>query len=682
MHTTSGQSKATNAPSHEEAAHSFTRAVSSKDPLSYLLPGQGLLSRQEGLLQRKCACGGTPGVDGECAECRKTRLQRGPSSGETPETARPIGREALSSPAQPSEGGVSGVPNPRFGHDFSRIAVFAEGPTRFQATELANIPEDTCEQEAERTADQVVRGPRVQPRHAAKKESGEHLQAERIQARDAGGLSAPSIVDEVIRSPGQPLDPPTRAFMEPRFGHDFSQVRIHTDAKAAESARAVNALAYTVGRDVVFGAGKYAPQSHEGRRLMAHELTHVVQQSPFLSRQPAAEGQQSSAPTSNTSASQRVGNLASLLESYANQADTQIASSEASADAIVPIRRDLADFRTGIERLRQVAEGGDESLCAAVLSGFTPNRLREASQYVIPAPGQQPVAIAEMVPTSLATKSLSIDQSNSAAEVEADYVAEAVTSHRQVVVSPGIQYLSVQRFLDAQAAQQLEQNLPAITLATGAALETATVTAGAIAAGGGPPGWVIGLAILAVVAIVAVGGYLYYRSQNAQPQPAPQPAPQPQTQAETETQTQTQTRADVDFDEDEQRDCRATAIAQRGGNTCHDQFATSVSGVTREWSVQTPEGMYSTYDALGRDRMLYEVKTGYRFLLNTSPTTYALRERTIHDFIDQSQNQLAVAMRCDYPLVWVFNDSDVADFVDGFIQPRVTFVTFKCDEDR
>jgi hypothetical protein len=117
-------------------------------------------------------------------------------------------------------------------------------------------------------------------------------------------------------------------------------------------------------------------------------------------------------------------------------------------------------------------------------------------------------------------------------------------------------------------------------------------------------------------------------------------------------------------------------------NTCHDQFATSVSGVTREWSVQTPEGMYSTYDALGRDRMLYEIKTGYRFLLNTSPTTYALRERTIHDFIDQSQNQLAVAMRCGYPLVWVFNDSDVADFVDGFIQPRVTFVTFKCDEDR
>ncbi len=88
----------------------------------------------------------------------------------------------------------------------------------------------------------------------------------------------PPIVHDVLRSPGQPLDAATRAFMEPRFGHDFSRVRVHTDAKAAEAARAVNALAYTVGRDVVFGAGQYRPGTGEGRRLVAHELTHVVQQ--------------------------------------------------------------------------------------------------------------------------------------------------------------------------------------------------------------------------------------------------------------------------------------------------------------------------------------------------------------------------------------------------------------------
>jgi hypothetical protein len=85
-------------------------------------------------------------------------------------------------------------------------------------------------------------------------------------------------VHEIIRSPGRPLNPATRAFMESCFGHDFSQVRVHSDARAAELARTVNARAFTVGRDVVFGAGQYAPGTNKGRKLLAHELTHVVRQ--------------------------------------------------------------------------------------------------------------------------------------------------------------------------------------------------------------------------------------------------------------------------------------------------------------------------------------------------------------------------------------------------------------------
>jgi hypothetical protein len=95
------------------------------------------------------------------------------------------------------------------------------------------------------------------------------------QGRGAGRLG---LVHDVLRSPGQPLDTPTRAYMEPRLGYDFSRVRVHTDTRAAESAQAVNALAYTVGRDVVFGAGQYAPGTPAGRQLLAHELAHVVQQ--------------------------------------------------------------------------------------------------------------------------------------------------------------------------------------------------------------------------------------------------------------------------------------------------------------------------------------------------------------------------------------------------------------------
>jgi|WetSurMetagenome_2_1015567.scaffolds.fasta_scaffold40926_3 peptidoglycan hydrolase-like protein with peptidoglycan-binding domain len=93
-----------------------------------------------------------------------------------------------------------------------------------------------------------------------------------------GPSHVPPIVHEVLRSPGQSLDAGTLAFMEPRFRHDFSRVRVHTDTKAAESARAVNALAYTVGPDVVFGADQFAPATTAGKRLLAHELVHTVQQ--------------------------------------------------------------------------------------------------------------------------------------------------------------------------------------------------------------------------------------------------------------------------------------------------------------------------------------------------------------------------------------------------------------------
>jgi outer membrane protein OmpA-like peptidoglycan-associated protein len=97
---------------------------------------------------------------------------------------------------------------------------------------------------------------------------------------------APPIVHEVLRSTGQQLPATSRVFMEQRFGNDFSQVRVHTDARAAESARVVNALAYTVGQHVVFATGRFAPETNSGRSLLAHELAHTVQQSGNL---PAAD---------------------------------------------------------------------------------------------------------------------------------------------------------------------------------------------------------------------------------------------------------------------------------------------------------------------------------------------------------------------------------------------------------
>lgn len=160
-----------------------------------------------------------------------------------------------------------------------------------------NEPGDMHEREADRVAEQVLGMPAltIQGRCACGSSAGDtgecaacrQTRAERMQraATPPGPLGdVPPIVHGVLRSPGQPLDAATRTFMESRFGYDFSGVRVHVDARAAESARAVSALAYTVGQDVVFGAEQYAPRTAKGKRLLAHELTHVLQQNSRVAK--------------------------------------------------------------------------------------------------------------------------------------------------------------------------------------------------------------------------------------------------------------------------------------------------------------------------------------------------------------------------------------------------------------
>lgn len=100
----------------------------------------------------------------------------------------------------------------------------------------------------------------------------------RSDGKPSESVTAPPAVHEALQSSGQPLESTTRALMEPRFGHDFSKIRVHADARAAELAQAVNALAYTVGHNIVFGANQYAPGTLAGQKLLAHELTHTIQQ--------------------------------------------------------------------------------------------------------------------------------------------------------------------------------------------------------------------------------------------------------------------------------------------------------------------------------------------------------------------------------------------------------------------
>jgi hypothetical protein len=234
------------------------------------------------LLQRKCACGGAPGPSGECAECRKKRLQHRSVERIEPDTVPSIVHDVLGSPGRPLDSTDRSLKESRFGHDFSRVRVNTDMPKDIQTKLTINRPGDEYEREADRVAEQVIRSSGLDLQRQADVEKGtELLQAKpAIQRKASGGehsVEAPPIVHDVLRSPGRQLDPKTRSFMESRFGHDFSHVRVHADAQASESARAVGARAYTVGRDVVFGSGEYAPATRGGQQLLAHELTHVVQ---------------------------------------------------------------------------------------------------------------------------------------------------------------------------------------------------------------------------------------------------------------------------------------------------------------------------------------------------------------------------------------------------------------------
>lgn len=240
------------------------------------------------VLQRKCVCGGTPGPTGECAACRRKRLGIQPKL-------------------------TINQPGDRYEREADRVA---EQVMRMPEPQLQRLLEDKtgddrlvrpsqlCKQEdpyscRDRGCSQfgrvcepiepgTMRGckcaPTMLPASSPPQVEEETLQTKAVSGHTSTVTPTATAQISAMRGGGQPLPQPVRDFMEPRFGYDFSQVRIHTDARAAESAEAVNARAYTVANDIAFRCGEYSPETLSGRRLLAHELTHVIQQSHAFAR--------------------------------------------------------------------------------------------------------------------------------------------------------------------------------------------------------------------------------------------------------------------------------------------------------------------------------------------------------------------------------------------------------------
>ncbi|EFH84870.1 DUF4157 domain-containing protein [Ktedonobacter racemifer] len=226
------------------------------------------------LVQRSCAFGQHTPAGGECATCRREQsmLLRSQRAFEPPSAPVTVPGSAPAQEQGPSFSSAFDRAS-RFGHDFSRIPIHAPAVGVLQTKLAINQPGDDYEQEADRLSDQVMRMPTYQA------VSGVPPHIQRFSGQSNGLMGAvPASVDQALASPGRPLEPTLRQDMEQRFGHDFFRVRVHTGSAAEQSAQDVNANAYTMGHDIAFGAGQFALGTHQGRRLIAHELTHVVQQ--------------------------------------------------------------------------------------------------------------------------------------------------------------------------------------------------------------------------------------------------------------------------------------------------------------------------------------------------------------------------------------------------------------------
>jgi Domain of unknown function (DUF4157) len=228
---------------------------------------------------------------------RRTVVERRFDDGPSKQTLKPaiLGRT------------IAGRELRREGWDFTKIPVFhSEGMSRLEKPSLAPMSllpihakvnigavNDPLEHNAEQVAQLVMRMPEVTVTSTPPQVNGKcaacEEEKEKLRKKPAGSQATPgempSIVHEVLSSPGRPLDAATRRYFEPRFGYEFSPVRVHTDERAADAARGLAAQAFTAGDHIVFAEGHYAPDSVAGLHLLAHELAHVVQQAPAVSTQ-------------------------------------------------------------------------------------------------------------------------------------------------------------------------------------------------------------------------------------------------------------------------------------------------------------------------------------------------------------------------------------------------------------
>ncbi len=460
-------------------------------------------------------------------DTRPTRARAGVPSIAAPCTTGNFSMVPASTPQQPI-----------VGQRWPTVAV--PGPAAaLQRKLIVGQADDPLEAEADRIADNVIHLPTPAPATVGISRKCACQEDEiRRSATSPGARDAPTVVRHVLDEPGRPLDAQSRAFFEPRLGMGLGHVRIHDDARAATSARAVGARAYTVGNHIAF-AGSADPVSETGRRLLAHELVHVVQQTSAAEPRLARD----EAPFTPAGPSGALASAVDTIADYRERAAAALTGSGLASHDAARIRRNLAACAAGERRLRGVAQAGDDAASAAVLAAFT----REGMRQVIPhltrvQPTPRAIAVKEAPGPKLAATPAGSVRLGDPVEREAERVAAELVPASALTSAPPV-HGTLRRLLSAQDAQQIEQ---AVAPAAPALVAGAAATAAAIATA---PLWVWVVVAVVVVAVAAAALYWVFSDDDPktsakatpQPQAAPQPSDNPHAEEKPEEKEEEQT---------------------------------------------------------------------------------------------------------------------------------------------
>jgi len=305
----------------------------------------------------------------------------------------------------------------RFGSDFSRIPVYLKTRIDTQTKLTVSTPGDTYEQEADRVADSVIRMPDdalLKPCSECSEGPGPRQSSNQEKPQLQGLSNDETGTNEVASDftrhlgTGMPLDASSRRYFEPRFGYDFSNVRIHICSQAVSAAASIRARAFTLGRDIAFAAGEYDPGSERGKRLMAHELTHVLQQGggSSLQRNEMAPAQQHHSFLSDTNRAP----VSGLVQRGDDATREELMLAEQRSDYHRLVNNWYTRYRLNLETNTRNARNANQRLIefeeGSIGQLRTAGAVGQGIAYLFGTPGAV-VALCVIVLTEVAAQSLS-----------------------------------------------------------------------------------------------------------------------------------------------------------------------------------------------------------------------------------------------------------------------------------